>query len=150
MIKFEFNPFKQLGVELPEGADKRDALEGAAEFLREKVIEYMGQGNSPVAGYRKFPALSKDYKREKVSQGGAPIPNLELAGDLKDAIEVYVKGNRIGLKITGKEGKKADGHCNHSGESELPLRRFVPDSEEDETWKKSILQGIGRIIESGG
>lgn len=147
MIKFEFNPFKQLGVELPEGADKRAVLEEAAEFVREKVLEYMGNQVSPVAGHGRFPALSKDYKERKVQLGGSPVPNLELFGDLKDAIQVYVTGNRIGVKITGKEAKKADGHCNHSGDSELPLRRFVPD--EGETWKKAILDGAARIIERG-
>lgn len=146
MVKFEFNPFTTLDIDAPEGDAKREALERGAEYLREQVVRYMGNQNSPVAGHGAFKALSKDYAERKKAEGGTPVPNLELHGDLKDAIQTYVSGNKIGIKVTGKQGKVADGHCNLSGDSELPMRRFIPD--EDEMWKSTIMAGIGRIIRS--
>lgn len=145
MIKFEFNPFEELGLEMQKGEEKRAALERAAGLLKDRVLEYMEAATSPVAGHGRFPALSKGYKAKKVSEGGLPFPNLELDGDLKSAIQTYVSGNRIGLKVTGKQAKVADGHCNLSGDSELPLRRFIPD--DGEMWKRDILAQIGQAIE---
>ena len=147
-VRFEFNPFEATGAELPEGADKADALEEAAQFLREEVLNYMGNENSPVAGHGAFPKLSKEYARRKREAGHPAVPNLEFDGDLKDAIQVYPKGNRLVIEVTGAEGAKADGHCNLSGDSSLPLRRFIPD--DGEQFKRPILEGIARIIKSGG
>lgn len=147
MIKFEFNPFEELGLEMKRGEEKRAALEHAADVLKDQILNYMGNATSPVSGHGRFPALTKDYKEKKVAQGGSAIPDLELFGDLKDSIQTYVRGNRIGVKITGKEAKKADGHCNLSGKSELPLRRFIPD--DDEMWKRDIMAQIGEAIEEG-
>ena len=148
IVRFTFNPFDETGAELPKGADKSEALEEAASFLRENVLEYMGNQNSPVAGYRKFKGLSKKYAEKKKKDGYPAVPNLEYFGDLKDAIKVYPKGNRLVIEVTGQEGAKADGHCNHSGESQIPLRRFIPD--EGVTFKSPILNGIARIIKTGG
>lgn len=146
--RYVFNPFEETGAELPEGADKRDTLDEAAAFLREQVLSYMGDENSPVSGYGRFPSLSKEYAARKSAQGGSPVSNLELSGSMKDAIQVYSEGNRLVIEVTGAEGAKADGHCNLSGDSSLPLRRFIPD--EGETFKRPILEGIARIIKSGG
>lgn len=146
--RFEFDPFKATGAELPDKSDKKDALEEAAKFLREQVLEHMGAQKSPVAGYGSFPKLSKEYAKRKRAAGHSPVPNLEFDGDLKDAIKVYPKGNRLVIEVTGAEGAKADGHCNLSGDSSLPLRRFIPG--DGEQFKTPILQGIGRIIKTGG
>lgn len=148
IVRYEFDVFDATGAELPEGADKADTLDEAATFLREQVIAYMGNENSPVAGHGAFPKLSKEYARRKREAGHPAVPNLEFDGDLKDSIEVYSKGNRLVIEVTGDEGAKADGHCNHSGDSTLPLRRFIPD--DGEQFKRPILEGIARIIKSGG
>jgi len=42
------------------------------------------------------------------------------------------------------QAPKADGHNNFSGDSKLPLRRFIPDR--DETLKKSIEKRIETVI----
>jgi hypothetical protein len=65
-----------------------------------------------------------------------------------EAIKTEVSGNTVTVKVTGKQGAKADGHCNHSGESRIPLRRFIPTAEE--TFKQPILNGIKKIIREGG
>ena len=148
VCRFTFNPFDATGAELPEGADKSDTLEAASQFLLEEVLDHMSDQKSPVAGHGTFPKLSKDYAKRKRAAGGAPVPNLELFGDLKFAINVYPKGNRIVIEVAGDQGAKADGHCNLSGSSSLPLRRFIPD--EGEQFKASILDGIASIIKNGG
>ncbi len=148
VVRYTFNVFEATGTELPKGADKSAMLDEAASFLREAVIESMDSQNSPVAGHGAFRKLSKDYAAKKRKMGGAPVPDLELSGDLKQAIKVFATGNRLTIEVTGDQGGKADGHCNHSGASELPLRRFIPDS--DETFKRPILQGLARIIKNSG
>lgn len=143
-VRFSFNPFEETGITLPEGADKSDVLEAGAEFLLESVLEYMGNETSPVQGHGAFARLSKKYAEKKKADGHPPVPNLEYDGEMKDAIKSYVRGNKIVIEVTGKQGAKADGHCNHSGASDLPLRRFIP--AEGETFKRPIMEGIARII----
>lgn len=148
VVRYTFNPFEATGAERPKGETKREALQEASEFLREAVIGYMDEQNSPVAGHGAFKKLSKDYAARKRKMGGSPVPDLELSGDLKDSIKVFATGNRITIEVTGDQGGKADGHCNHSGASKIPLRRFIPDS--GETFKRPILDGIARIIKKSG
>lgn len=145
-VKFEFNPFALVEAEPLPRAQKRAALSDIADFVLESVLSDVGSQRSPVAGHGAFPKLSKSYKRVKDSEGGTPIPNLELSGDMLSALEVKKKGETLVLQISGREAGKADGHNNHSGDSSLPLRRFIPT--EAETFKGDILRGISRIIES--
>jgi hypothetical protein len=145
-VEFEFKPFEELGIEAPKGINKDRALEQVGDYILESVLSYVADQNSPVAGYGSFPKLNKEYKKRKAEEGGSPIPNLELSGDMLSAMRIIVKDDSVVLRISGKEGDKADGHNNHSGDSELPLRRFIPD--EGETFKKSILGGVKRIIDS--
>lgn len=147
-VKFEFDVFKATGEALPEDGDKESVLEGAAEFLLESVLSSVGNQRSPVAGYGAFPKLSKAYAKRKKAEGAPPVPDLVLSGEMLDSMQTYTRGNKIGIKLTGQQGAKADGHCNLSGDSTLPLRRFIPG--EGEQFKADILDGIRRIIRSGG
>lgn len=147
-VRFTFDPFDATGVDLPEGADKKDVLEAGAEYLLEQVLGHVSKQASPVQGHGRFPSLSKDYAAKKKAAGHPAIPNLLFDGDLMDAVRTYAKGNKIVIEVTGEQGAKADGHCNLSGDSELPLRRFIPD--EGEKFKPAILNGLARIIKTGG
>ena len=64
-----------------------------------------------------------------------------------DAIKSSASGNQIEIKITGKQGSKADGHNNHSGKSQLPARKFIPDGKKGETYSRTIIEGIRTIID---
>lgn len=89
----------------------------------------MASGISSVNG-KDFPQLSKEYaNREK---GGDRFPDLFLSGDMQAALtyEEYRDGIEIGI-FDPEEAAKADGHCNYSGKSKLPLRRFIPNNEHD-------------------
>lgn len=145
-VSYEFDPFKETGVEIPAGADKEDLLQEVADVILEETLSYMGNSTSPVQGHGRFPKLSKGYKKYKLGQGGSGSPDLELFGDLKDAIEVTTRGNKVRIKISGSQGDKADGHCNFSGESSLPLRRFIPNGDEGETFKAPIMAKVKQVL----
>ena len=144
-VEYEFNPEDELGISLPKG-NKSEALSQIGDYILESVLKYVGDEKSPVGGHGNFPRLNKEYSKHKVSEGGSPVPNLELTGKMLSAMKVIKTSDSIILRISGKQGDKADGHNNHSGDSKLPLRRFIPD--DGETFKTDILGGVRRIIES--
>lgn len=142
-IFFEFDP---IGDKKLSASDKREALDAVADYVREQVLEYVAGNESPVSGGKWKKTLSKKYKAFKEAEGGTGIPNMELYGNMLDKLDVVKVGNKLSLQITGKEAEKADGHNNHSGDSKLPERRFIPDK--DQTFKRDILQGINQIVDS--
>ena len=114
------------------------------DFLVEQILDSVGEQQSPIKGHGKFRALSKSYKAFKQEEGSGTDPNLELTGSMLDALTFRTTGSGIELGIFGKDAPKADGHNNFSGESKLPLRRFLPD--EGESFKPSIQKEVDRII----
>lgn len=151
-VEFEFNPFKLTNTDKPKGASKREILEEVRDFVLESVLDTVGDARSPVArgsggAYPWKRSLSKGYKEFKKGKGRL-IANMELSGDMLDAVRAPIRGSTITLKVGGKEGDKADGHNDHSGDSDLPLRRFVPSEKDKDTFTKPILSGIKRIIKS--
>jgi hypothetical protein len=146
-VRFEFDPFDELNIEAPKSAsERRNALDASAEYLGEQILKYVGEQQSPVKGYGAFDALTDNYAKTKKRAGHPPIPNLEFSGDMLSALKTKRVGDQIVVEITGKQGAKADGHNNHSGESSLPLRRFIPGK--GETFEDDILSGISRILET--
>ena len=150
-IRFKFNPFELAGIEAPRGAGAAEVREEIADAILEQVLDYVGGANSPVGGQGKFKSLSKEYKKVKAEISSSVIPNLELHGDMLDALEcVNVGGNKFELRITDpKQAKKADGH--HGGNKHLPVRPFIP--EKGQTFKRDILgtiRSIAREFEDDG
>lgn len=146
-VEFVFDPFELTGLKVPKES-RAEALEQAREVLRDEIISSMDAATSPVSGYGKFPGLSSEYKKKKVKLGGSPTANLELDGDLKDSIKVTKSsGGRLKVTVSSSQQGKADGHCNFSGKSNLPLRRFIPNEDDGETFKKSIIAEIASAIE---
>lgn len=144
-VEYRFDPFEITGIEVPK--DRRsEALKEVASYVIEQVLTHMDNARSPVDGHGAFKALSKDYAKKKKAAGKGSRPNLEFYGDLKTAIQCTRSGGMLNLKVTGTESAKADGHCNHSGKSQLPTRRFIPLEGEDEGFKKSIVDGIEQVL----
>lgn len=109
-----------------------------------EILRSVSSGNSPVSGYGRFKRLSEDYADSE--KGGDRTPNLELQGDMLDALEA--RNTREGVNVgifAAKEVPKADGHNNFSGDSRLPLRRFIPKGQE--TFKRNINSGVKRIVQ---
>lgn len=158
-VRFEFDPFEIAGVSKRDiTPDLRDqALDEIAAFVLESVLSDVGSLKSPVNG-RAFKGLSKAYKERKVAEGGQPVPDLTLAGDMLDSLVCKRIGDRLVLTVEGKaQDLKADNH-NHFGiygEATLPDRKFIPNADEGEGFTPAITKGINRFIqdallESGG
>jgi len=142
-IFYEFDPFELTDTEKPS-ENLSDAVEDIKNFVLDSVLDSVGEARSPVSGYGKFKGLNKDYKKIKGKQSSSVIANLELTGDMLDALEVVEVKDRLRIRIKGSESGKADGHNNHSGKSRLPTRRFIPGS--GETFKRDIISGIKEIV----
>lgn len=114
------------------------------EFLIESILSSVGRSESPVKG-ESFPALSKEYKKKKVEEGLPGKANMELEGDMLDALTFKETRDGIELGFFGDEAWKADGHLKFSGkENNTPKRRFLPD--EGQEFVPSIAREVGKII----
>lgn len=148
-IKYKFDPIKddptQPEYRIPKER-KAEALEAVSSFVLESVLDYVRQGQSPVAGYGRFKALSKTYREEKIAEGAGGEANLEFTGNMLSALECDPTGSKVVLHIDDEdEAAKAEGHCQISERHEyLPKRRFIPAP--DETFKASIWSGIRTIL----
>lgn len=129
---------------IPQG-DRKAALKEIGQYMIEAVLADVGEAKSPVTGMN-FKRLSEEYAEKKAEESSNVIPNLELSGDMLDALDFKIVGNKIEFGIWGDEAPKADGHCNHSGDSELPRRTFIPDK--DENFRPEIRNTIQEILES--
>lgn len=149
-ISYEFDPFELVGLEPPASArDRKAALDEIRDYIRTEILQYCGDGNSPVQGGSWKRTLSPEYKKIKEKISGANFANLELYGDMLDALEcVITSDGNLSLQIVGSEADKADGHNNFSGKSELPPREFIPNEAKGQTLKQPIRIGIKAIAES--
>lgn len=142
-LGFEFDPWEMTGVEKPK-SNIREAKRELAEFVKNKVLERVGRGESPVAGGQWKRSLSAAYKKRKSKISSALFANMELFGDMLDALEVASTAQGLEIRVVGaKQAAKADGHNNHSGRSNLPPREFIP--KEGGTFKRDIIQGMKSI-----
>ena len=146
-VAYEFDPFQVLGLTPPKDRALRDeALERVAELVQTSVLEYVGDAKSPVKGGPWKRTLSPAYQKIKGEDSSSTVANLELTGDMLDALEVVRKrGTKLSLQIEGEEAPKADGHNNHSGDSSLPERRFIPKGRE--TLRDDIWRDVKRILQ---
>jgi len=124
--------------------DRARVKNEVGEFIIEEILLRVADGKSPLKGTPRWSKLSSKYAKDE--KGGNTTPNLELDGDLLDALEFKRgKGNKIEIGIFDKdETGKADGHNNHTGKSKLPKRRFIPD--DTEQFYKKITDGVKEII----
>lgn len=120
-------------------------LDDVANYVLESTLSDVGGLTSPVTG-RRFKDLSPAYKERKKKEGGTPIPNLELDGDMLNGLNVKRSGSKLKTTVPASEQKKADGHNNFSGDSALPERNFIPDAARGQTYRAEIRKGIKEII----
>ena len=128
-----------------EPSQRTIAKNEIGELIIREILNYVQDGNSPVQGKGSFKKLSDKYA--KLEKGGDKNPNLELNGDMLDALTYETRsGSAIEFGIFDKtQAPKADGHNNFSGDSKLPLRRFIPD--EGENLKRDIESKIETVIQ---
>lgn len=146
IFKFNFDPFDLAGIEVKlKGKEKQDLLDKIADYVHESILSDVGEGRSPVTG-RSFKALSPAYAKEKKGEGSKPVANLELHGDMLDALVVKTTRNKLSVYVEGASQQgKVDGHNNFTGDSKIPTRKFIPAP--DETFRPDIRDGIRKLIE---
>ena len=123
---------------------KEEALNAAGSVIIDMMLDKMGDGSSPVMGER-FPKLSKAYaKKEK---HGDRTPNLNLDGDMWDAIESESSGNILTIGVNKSDELKADNHNGFGafGSPTLPQRRFIPAKEQK--FKRDIMAAVRDTID---
>jgi len=131
--------------EIPKESRKA-ALNDVGEFIRDSILDYVGEGKSPVKGEGSFKKLNKNYADNQKS--GDRLANLDLNGDMLDALDfrTSVTASKITVGIFRKsEAIKA---YNHNVGDTLPKRRFIPD--ESQEFKEEIKRGIKRILQDYG
>lgn len=141
-LAFEFDPLDGFDID-PDL--KGEALSLIADFVKEKVLSYVGSGESPVAGGKWQRKLSPAYKKRKDEISGVGFANMELTGAMLDALEVVDHKGVLALEISGEEAAKADGHNNFSGDSKLPPRQFIPNAKKGQNFKRDIISGMAEI-----
>jgi hypothetical protein len=128
---------------LPKRVRERVADE-VGNFLVETTLISIDQGKSPVSGGEFKRTLSPEYKELKKREGGTPVANLELNGDMKDQLDFEVTKDGVRIGVFGDRAPAADGHNNLSGKSKLPRRQFLPD--EGQNYKGETKREVARII----
>jgi len=132
------------GLDVPVKIKKAAARE-IGELLVDAVLIQVGNQKSPLKGLP-WPKLSKKYKAFKLSKNLPGKANIEFSGKTLDAYKFKVKpSGNIELGVFGKKTAPiADGHNNISGDSKLPLRRWIP-AEGDE-FKPDIAEQAEKIV----
>ena len=132
-------------------ARKAEAMDEIGEYLTQAILESVGGAKSPVKGGAYKRSLSKDYKKIKGKISGSKIANMELYGDMLDALEFKATGDtmEIGFLKGGDQLQidKADNHNKFSAKAKktkLPERSFIPKAKQ--TFKKSITDEIRDIV----
>lgn len=143
---YKFNPIKDLELDIPK--DKQaEALRAASEFIKETMLDYIGEMKSPVSGGRWVKTLSTSYLKKKEEESGVSQANLELTGHLLDNLSVDVKGSNIVIDVDPEDRGKALGHLTgeYGKSSKEKPRKFMP--QPGESFKKQILSDLKTLLE---
>lgn len=127
-------------------SDRAEALREIGNYGLEAILADVGETRSPVTGHM-FKKLSAAYAKKKAEDSSSPVPNLELSGEMLDALAFRISGNQVEWGIWGDQAPKADGHNNFSGDSSLPRRSFIPDAKRGEKFRPEIRDEISAIID---
>lgn len=151
-VVFEFDPFEMANVDRPTTkADRSEALREIADYVKTEMLQYYGDGTSPASGGKWKQSLSPAYKKIKEDISGVDFSNMELYGDMLDALEVKIVNNKIRVGwFTGEQAAKAYGHqTGYEGHPTIkngPVRQLVPD--EGGKFKSPIVKGMKEIAKA--
>lgn len=131
----------------------KELSEEVGELLLDKVLEYASKAKSPVDGESWKSSLSKKYKKFKAEESSSTIANMELNGDLLDALEYKATKSfvEIGIFDEELEMKKLDGHGHYNVfglNPKLPQRRLLP--AKDQKFKNDILKDVKALVKEYG
>lgn len=140
--------FKDTGISVPK-AKRGPALEACADFIKEQILLRTSEGKTSVQGGKWKRTLSSGYKKEKLAETGVGYSNLELQGDLLDALEVSPESGKIRIQVSDDQAPKAEGNLLGSyGRNPDPskAREFMPHAR-GQKLHKEILSGLKEILE---
>jgi len=124
---------------------KKVIKDEVGELLLDLILKDTANQRSAVSG-QKWKGLSKEYKKIK-SKVAPGVANLELTGDMLDALDIkpYRDGIEIGV-FGGEDALKAENHNKFTARSlktSLPKRQFIP--KKDETFRKGIKKELVKL-----
>lgn len=123
---------------------KNKIKDEVGELLLDKILSDVGAAKSPIEG-ESFPSLSPEYKKFKESQRRPGKANLELTGDMLDALDFNRTTNGIKIGVFGaREAGKADSHNHLGSKGKNPKRRFLP--KKGQKFSGSITKEINEIV----
>lgn len=146
---FIVDVFKETGIKVPK-ANQQAALEESAEYIKEQILSNTGDGKTSVEGGKWKRKLTPEYKKRKGEESTATFANLELHGDMLDALKVEPKGGKVEIEVTGDQKDKAEGNLLGSyGRSPDPskAREFMPHAR-GQKLTKEIMKGVAEILRS--
>jgi hypothetical protein len=133
---------KEIDLQLPDSLPKSltdDIKAEVGDFVLVSILDYVGEGKSPVSG-RAFKQLDKNYADEE--KGGRRTPNLELEGDMLRSLEF--KNTSKGIEIGIFDSSQAPKAYNHNVGDTLPKRQFIP--EPRQRFVGEIEKGINDLV----
>lgn len=136
-VSYEFD------VPIPDGipkGERKNFLKEVGSYLVDAMLDSIGDGVSPVTG-KPFKELSKKYADKE--KGGKRLANLDLTGDMLNALTYKIEGNKVIVGVFDKE--QAIKLYNHNVGDTVPQRQVVPN--EKQAFNKKIMEGIEYITE---
>ena len=128
------------------GTTKSETKKKIGDYLVEQIKKDASKGLSSVTGYR-WLGLSDKYKAKKRKKTGSEKADLKLLGKMLNKLTYKQRADGIELGIfDSKQATKADGHCNHTGHSSLPPRKFIPSNTLGENFRTGIEKKIAEIL----
>ncbi len=149
-VEFNLDPFDLAGISKSDvsRSARKDILDEVAAYLTDAIKSDVKKSMSPVTG-KPFKELQDErYIAKKKAAGKGTAANLIFSGKMIDAIRVKPTKGELNVTVLDRQQPKADGHNNFSGKSNLPERKFIPNEENEETFRKGILDEIVKIVES--
>lgn len=149
-VTYDFDPFEATGIEVSKD-NRESALEDAASFIKEQILSFTGDGKTSVASGAWRRQLTKGYAKIKGQESSADFANLELTGDLLDALQVYpIRDGKIRVEISGDQAGKAEGNLLGTYGQSKPIddgkyaREFMP--QDDQDFRREIISGLKDIL----
>ena len=135
----------KLGLNKVPDNQKNRIVREIGNLLVDEILRKVSGGNSPVKNRGRFKILDKEYANDE--KFGNRNPNLDLDGDMLNSLTFRSRGSKIEVGIFDRsQVPKADGHNNFSGQSKLPVRRFIPNT--NEKFDDDITSRVKKIIAS--
>lgn len=148
-VLYEFNPFDEVNVDKPSSKrDAKSALQEIASYVKDELLQYYGDGESPVARGKWKRKLSKEYEKLKDEVSGVGFSNMELYGDMLDSLDYKIQGDKIIIGwFGGDQAAKAYGHqTGYEGHPTIkngPVRQLLPN--DGQKLKPDIREGMKQI-----